>query len=201
MGVNSGCDVLFALAWITGKELSMLERFPEILFADVTECTNKERRGMFIVAGQDGNGNIFNALHCYMPNGKPQTFDWIYAEAMPKLVRTSIIERNRVLMTDGELAMYIPHRENARDPTSPWRNSKHKRCTFHLLTQKWINSVAFNNCKSEEGKLIIQTVHYWLQELVTKVIYHHEYSDTMKLILKYLDEKETKLGSCLFPMK
>ena len=55
MRVNSGCDVLLALAWITGKELSMLERF-----ADVTECTNKERRGMFIVAGQDGNGNIFN---------------------------------------------------------------------------------------------------------------------------------------------
>jgi len=100
MRVNSGCDVLLALAWITGKELSMLERFPEILFADVTECTNKERRGMFIVAGQDGNGNIFNALHCYMPNGKPQTFDWIYAEAMPKLVGTSIIERNRVLITD-----------------------------------------------------------------------------------------------------
>ena len=83
---------------------------------------------------------------------------------------------------------------------SNWKNSKHKRCTFHLLTQKWINTVAFNNCKSEEGKLLIQTVHYWLQE-VTKVRYHHKYSDTMKLILKYVDDNEAKLGSCLFPMK
>ena len=91
---------------------------------------------MFIVAGQEGNGNIFNALHCYMPNGKPQTFDWIYAEATPKLVGNSIIERNQVLFTDGELAMYIPHRENTRYPTSSWKGLKHKGCTFHLLTQK-----------------------------------------------------------------
>ena len=29
----------------------------------------------------------------------------------------------------------------------------------------------------------------------------HEYSDTMKLILKYVNDNEAKLGSCLFPMK
>ena len=50
MRVSNGCDVLLALAWITGKEISMLERFPEVLFADVTECTNKERRGMMGMA-------------------------------------------------------------------------------------------------------------------------------------------------------
>ena len=74
MRVSNGCDILLALAWITGKEISMLDRFPEVLFADVTECTNKERRGMFVCTGQDENGNIFNALHFYMPNGKLQTF-------------------------------------------------------------------------------------------------------------------------------
>jgi len=116
MRVSNGCDILLALAWITGKEISMLDRFPEVLFADVTECTNKERRGMFVYTGQDGNDNIFNALHFYMPNGKPQTFDCIYLEAKPKLVGKSIIKRNRVLLiTDCELAMYIPHRENTRD--------------------------------------------------------------------------------------
>ena len=64
-----------------------------------------------------------------------------------------------------------------------------------------INTVVFNNCKSEEGKFIIQTVHYWLQELVTKVRYHHEYSDTVKLILKYVDDNSAKLRSYLFSMK
>ena len=125
--------------------------------------------------GQDGNGNIFNALHCYMPNGKPQTFDWIYLEVMPKLVGTSIIKRNRVLITDGEHAMYIPHCENTRDPTSPWKKSQHKRCTFHLLTQKWIKTVAFNNCKSKTANLVIQTVRYWLERLVKNVRYDYEY--------------------------
>ena len=117
MSVSNGCDILLALAWITGKEISMLDRFPEVSFADVTECTNKERRGMFVCTGQDGNDNIFkNALHFYMPNGKPQTFDCIYLEAKPKLVGKSIIKGNRVLLiTDCKLAMYTPHRENTRD--------------------------------------------------------------------------------------
>ena len=63
------------------------------------------------------------------------------------------------------------------------------------------NTVALNNCKSKEGKLLIESVHYWLQELVNKERYHHKYSDTIKLILEYVDDNETRLGSCLFLMK
>ena len=164
-------------------------------------CEQKKKMDDVCCTGQDGNGNIFNALHCYMPNGKPQTFDWIYLEVMPKLVGTSIIKRNRVLITDGEHAMYIPHCENTRDPTSPWKKSQHKRCTFHLLTQKLINTVAFNNCKSTNANLVIQTVRYWLELLVKNVRYHYEYADCVRHINDYIDSNSAVLGSCLFPMQ
>ena len=54
MKVKEHQKVLLAFAWITGRELSFLKRFPEFLAADVTERTNREKRGLFLIVGQDG---------------------------------------------------------------------------------------------------------------------------------------------------
>ena len=119
---------------------------------------------------------IFSMLYtapCQIAN---KTSAWIYSETIPKLVGKSIIKRNRVLIANG-------------DPP------------FRLLTQKWINTVAFNNCKSKEAILVIQTVRYWLERLVKNVRYHYEYDDCIWSINKYIDSNTTVLGSCLLPMK
>ena len=51
MNIRDKQKMLIAFAWITGKELSLLRRFPEFLCGDVTERTNKEKRGLFLVTG------------------------------------------------------------------------------------------------------------------------------------------------------
>ena len=119
---------------------------------------------------------IFSMLYtapCQIAN---KTSAWIYSETIPKLVGKSIIKRNRVLIANG-------------DPP------------FRLLTQKWINTVAFNNCKSKEANLVIQTVRYWLERLVKNGRYHYEYDDCILSINKYIDSNATVLGLCLLPMK
>ena len=70
MSVGKGQSVLLAFAWITGEERKMLEKFPELITFDVTENTNKEKRGLFVGTGQDGNGKLFIALHSFMPNAQ-----------------------------------------------------------------------------------------------------------------------------------
>ena len=65
-----------------------------------------------------------------------------------------------------------------------------------------IRMVAFNNYKSKEANLVIQTVRYWLERLVKNVRrYHYEYDDCIWSINKYIDSNTTVLGSCLLPMK
>eukprot|EP00979_Chaetoceros_neogracilis_P000993 scaffold191_cov273-Chaetoceros_neogracile.AAC.8 len=46
MSINNNQSVLLAFAWITGDELRMLERFPELITFDVTEKTNNEKRSL-----------------------------------------------------------------------------------------------------------------------------------------------------------
>jgi hypothetical protein len=55
-------SLLLAVAWVTDEELLLLEMFPEVWFMDVTSGTNKEGRGLFLVAGKDSNNNGFTGV-------------------------------------------------------------------------------------------------------------------------------------------
>ena len=45
------------------EELMLFEMFPEVWFMDVTSGTNKEGRGLFLVAGKDSNNNGYWGAH------------------------------------------------------------------------------------------------------------------------------------------
>lgn len=108
MKVKDGQDILFAFAWTTKKEAEMARKFPEIFVMDVTEKTNIEKRGTFVVTGIDGNNKIFIALHCFMPNGFMETYDWIYDYAFPLLVGEHIITDNGMVVRNcDEASKYI----------------------------------------------------------------------------------------------
>jgi len=97
MSVNDGQSVLLAFAWIIGEERKMLEKFPELVTFDVTKNINKEKRGLFIGTGQDGNGKLFIALHSFMPNAQNGSFNWIYKYAIPELWTEDFVKRNQVV--------------------------------------------------------------------------------------------------------
>lgn len=65
MHINDNQEVLLSFAWITGEELQMVSKFPEMIIFDGTELINKEKRGLFVGTGQDGNNRIFIALHSF----------------------------------------------------------------------------------------------------------------------------------------
>ena len=123
MSINDNQSVLLAFAWITGDELRMLERFPELITFDVTEKTNNEKRGLFVGVGQDGNGKLFIGLHCFMPNAQLVSYNWIYEHAIPELWTEEILRCNEVVLTDGEVNLYSPI-ANLSETTCGWNGSQ-----------------------------------------------------------------------------
>ena len=119
MEINDGQDVLLGFAWVTGEELKTLAKFPEFLAIDVTEKTNKEKRGLFVGTGLDGQGKIFLGFHCFMPNAQQVSFNWVYKYALPALWSEELIAKIQVIVSDGEKAMYGPL-QNLSETGSAW---------------------------------------------------------------------------------
>lgn len=108
MKINDDQDVLLAISWETQPELHLLSKFPNLIVLDVTEKTNREKRGLFVATGIDGNNKIFPALHSFMPNAKMNSFAWIYDHAIPELWPHHCITKCEAMITDGEHALYAP---------------------------------------------------------------------------------------------
>jgi hypothetical protein len=140
LSLHDGQDILLAFAWVTSHEAQMAYKFPELFVMDVTEKTNVEKRGLFVVTGVDGNNKIFVALHCFMPNGLLESYDWIYDYAFPLLLGDTTISNNEVTITDGEVALYAPL-VNLTQTASPWQGTKHLLCEYHLVEQYWCSKV------------------------------------------------------------
>ena len=120
MLLNGEQDILLAFAWVTDVELNMLSKFPHLVTFDVTEKTNKEKRGLFLGTGLDGQKKLFIALHCFMPNARFESFSWIYKFALPELWTDKVISEIEVVITDGENALFSPL-ENLSGVSGPWK--------------------------------------------------------------------------------
>ena len=123
--------ILIAVAWATTEEKSLFHLFPEVLKADVTSQTNKERRPLFLLVGKDSYGATFTALRCFMPSEQKWMFQWLWETAIPLLMGKSILRRNNLLLTDGDFNEYEPF-VNARDTLYP--HSHHGLCCYHLIS-------------------------------------------------------------------
>lgn len=62
-------------------------------------------------------------------------FDWCFREAFVKLHGVKAVERNKIILTDGYSQMYSPLIDLANDCQSPWRNSRHMLCMWHLINR------------------------------------------------------------------
>ena len=120
--VDDGCNILLAFAWMTGAEKKLLCQFPDFISIDVTEKTNKEKRGLLLAAGIDGNCRTLTCLHVFMPNSQMRSFGWVYQVAIPHLWSNDILRKVSVVITDGEQALYLPV-ENLANTGGAWRNT------------------------------------------------------------------------------
>ena len=197
MSISDRQKVLLAFAWITGKEISLLRRFPEFLTADVTERTNREKRGLFLVLGQDGNNKSFVAFHCYIPNSKMDTFDWIYTHAIPELASPTILCGNEVFITDGEDALFAPFINAIKTCEGPWKNSYHYRCTFHLFYQEWKKKLS-GKVHDTHGMKVLETIRKWIISLITSVRVYADYKDSVSKLSSFIDTYKPDLSDYVY---
>ncbi|GFH62118.1 hypothetical protein CTEN210_18594 [Chaetoceros tenuissimus] len=187
MEINDGQDVLLAFAWVTAEELELVQRFPELQLFDVTMKTNSENRGLFLATGIDGLGKIFTGLHCFMPNSKASSYNWIYTEALVTLWGETTLRNVQTIITDGEDALYKPL-ENLSEVNLYWKNVCVYRCTFHLFTQEW-NSIPRGHL-SNESKIILQKLKRWIDTWIFNLDREKHFLVSMEKFKSVLQSKE-----------
>ena len=128
-------ELLLAVGWVLDHELQLLSMFPEVFFMDVTCKTNKEGRGLFLVAGKDGNNCGFTAARIFLPSEQRWVFDWIFSTALPSLLSEEVIRKNKLCVTDGDPQMFEALRSQ-QAKREVWLGS-HVFCEWHLLVVGW----------------------------------------------------------------
>ena len=145
-------SILLAVAWVTDKEAKFAQKFPEVFFVDATSSTNVEKRELVLVCGKDSCNAGFTAMRIFVPSEKQWVYNWIYMDAIPKLLGKSTTLRNRLILTDGDRNNYTPLDQSIAVDNSSWCNSSHGLCEWHLLGQSWQRQVTPTIAKNEVVK-------------------------------------------------
>ena len=75
--------LMVALAWVIPTNTEYFEKFPEVVFVDVIEDTNKDNRPLLTASGKDANGKMFTFLRAFLPNEQSLIFRWIFSVVFP----------------------------------------------------------------------------------------------------------------------
>ena len=153
--------MLLMVCWVTDVELRLVQMYPEVFFMDVTAETNNEGRGLFLVAGKDGNNSGFTAARIFLPSEQMWVFQWIFSYALPTLFSTSVIQFNQLCVTDGDKQVYHPLNQ-LQSKKDVWRGT-HMLCEFHLLVIAWRKKVLPFVSPDAVTEAIAITAYQWIQ--------------------------------------
>ena len=128
--------MLVLFIYNTAEEMRLTRMHPEMMQADTTHGTNKEKKELFTLASLDGNNKAFDALRGFIPNAQKWVFTTLFAECLPKLFGKLITERNKLMLTDGCSAEYLSFIMNSGSG-HVYKNSCLGLCYFHLVIQGW----------------------------------------------------------------
>ena len=93
-GLSGDQKLLVLFLYNTSEEMRLTRMHPEMMQADKTHGTNKEKKELFTLASLDGNNCAFNAVRGFIPNAQKWVFTTLFADCLPKLFGTIITERN-----------------------------------------------------------------------------------------------------------
>ena len=142
--VQGGAKVLLAIVWTNKDALRYSLAFPERLIIDTTYKSNIEKRALFLGTGITSCNKTFIALQAYLPNERAWTFQWMFEEAIPKLLGKRFTLRNCLLSSDGDPEIYRTFLK-VKETTDLRPNSDHMLCAFHLISQHYDNEVSSGN--------------------------------------------------------
>ena len=120
----------------TADEMRLLRIHPEVLFADTTHGTNKEKKELFTIAAKDGTNTAFNACRAFIPNSQQWVFQLLFQQCLPYFFGNTILNRVRLLITDGAVTEYVPFITNT-GLNNPFPLALHGLCYFHIVIQSY----------------------------------------------------------------
>ena len=97
-------EILLAISVATDDMLRHTAMFPEVLYLDVTANTNKQKRDLFLMVVKDSNGSVYVGNTTIIPSGKRRVYGMIYIKIFIDLYGPITISRNRLCLTDDDMA-------------------------------------------------------------------------------------------------
>ena len=189
---GSGC-ILLAVAWTTDEAQQKYEMFPEFSCSDVTHGTNSEKRPLLIFCGKDGNNKSFSHTWAFLPSQSRWVLDWFFSYACPVLHRASVLQRNRIHITDQdaqECGAFLDSQQLV------FPNSNHRLCAFHKINRNFLedkedkSAVAQNN-KNTSSEIELKMIVKWLNKFIRDYETEAEWQMSERLLEKYLEEDTT----------
>lgn len=135
---NSKLVLLLSIASDSMIELVMM--FPEVFFMDVTGCVNRQKRDFFLMAIKDAAGKVFTGNLTSIPSGKSWVFLTIFSIVFPFLYGKETIKRNRLALTDEDIAEYQTFTSCIKSDEH-YKNSTLGLCSFHALWKPYKSNV------------------------------------------------------------
>ena len=157
---------MMAFCWMLPDELSLLEAFSHVIFIDVTEKTNNEKRPLLTAGFKDSNGNTVIFYRCFMPNQQAWMFRWVFCVSWPRLIPKHILDRIKLIQSDGDVTEYNQI-DNAIKKYMP--HVYRGRCGWHVIhkgVEKHVDTTfpgLAKDIKDKYLKFIMNWCYSWMK--------------------------------------
>lgn len=201
MSIPNANQVLLAAVWCTDQQRRFVTLFPEVMAADVTEQTNKEKRPLLLLGGLTSDNESFIFCQAFLPSMQQWVFHWFFNQAVPALFSPDILRRNKLMLTDGDSKEYGAFMDAA---PRHFPNSRHRLCYWHLMdrglksTRIFQHKSSLNVTSTNYFNGMINWVKSWFHTLETM----DEYADSRKRLFEWLATEEAKsiLGATIIDL-
>lgn len=191
MSIPDTNQVLLAAAWCTDQERMLVSKFPEVMAADVTEQTNKEKRPLLLLGGVTSDNETFTFCKAFLPSMQRWVFDWFFDKAVPILFPKEILSRNSVMFTDGDSKEYGAF----IDAMAHFPNSRHHLCSWHMLDR----SLRATRIYTRREELGIPGIHYydgmlnWIKSWFYTLETNAEFEDSYHRFMQWLASADVQI--------
>ena len=192
--VDESEEILVAFAWCHDAEKRNMVMFPEYLAIDMTFGLNRERRNLVTIVGVDGHMKLFTGLRCWMPSKQTVAYEWAIGEALPTLIGKNVTMQNRVISSDGELALNNAVMASISKPNGPFACTRFRKDYYHLFRQNWNDIVAVCKYNSPQFDQISQHIMNWIKSWFDYVQTEKEYNLSNQKLEDYIANQQGTFG-------
>jgi hypothetical protein len=132
--------LLLAITITTDDMNRHVNMFPGVFYLNVTANTNKQKRDLFLMVVKYANGKAYIGNVTIIPCEKRWVYTHIYKIFLLDLFGKVTISRNRLCLTDDNIAEWGPL-DDCINTMGCWGQSRHMLCMFHALTMQYFEKI------------------------------------------------------------